>query len=76
MADDSTTTSNSDDVKEDIVKKEEKMEDDSEDEVIKEEVLNSAPTIGIDVGSSTKKWQNLHGAEFFKYVETHRDELM
>ena len=67
--DDSTTTSNSDDVKE------EKM-DDSEDEVIKEEVLNSAPTIGIDVGSSTKKWQNLHGAEFFKYIETHRNELM
>lgn len=70
VADDSTTTSNSDDVKE------EKMEDDSEDEVIKEEVLNSAPTIGIDVGSSTKKWQNLHGAEFFKYIETHRNELM
>ena len=77
VADDSTTTSNSDDVKEDCVKKE-KMEDDSddEDEVIKEEVLNSAPTIGIDVGSSTKKWQNLHGAEFFKYIETHRNELM
>ena len=78
VADDSTTTSNSDDDKEDIVEKDEKMEDDSddEDEVIKEEVLNSAPTIGIDVGSSTKKWQNLHGAEFFKYIETHRNELM
>lgn len=75
VADDSTTSSNSDDVKEDCIKKE-KMEDDSEDEVIKEEVLNSAPTIGIDVGSSTKKWQNLHGAEFFKYIETHRNELM
>ena len=70
VADGSTTTSNSDDVKE------EKMEDDSEDEVIKEEVLNSAPTIGIDVGSSTNKWQNLHGVEFFKYIETHRNELM
>lgn len=70
--DDSTTTSNSDDCKED----DDKMEDDSDDEVIKEEVLNSAPTIGIDVGSSTKKWQNLHGAEFFKYIETHRNELM
>lgn len=75
VADDSTTSSNSDDVKEDCIKQE-KMEDDSEDEVIKEEVLNSAPTIGIDVGSSTKKWQNLHGAEFFKYIETHRNELM
>lgn len=75
--DDSTTTSNSDDVKECVVKKE-KMDDDEDDdyEVIKEEVLNSAPTIGIDVGSSTKKWQNLHGAEFFKYIETHRNELM
>ena len=72
VADDSTTTSNSIDCKED----DDKMEDDSEDEVIKEEVLNSAPTIGIDVGSSTKKWQNLHGAEFFKYIETHRNELM
>ena len=76
VADDSTTTSNSDDVNEDCIKQKEKMEDDSEDDVIKEEVLNSAPTIGIDVGSSTKKWQNLHGAEFFKYIETHRNELM
>ena len=73
VADDSTTTSNSDDCKEDCIKQE-KMDDD--DDVIKEEVLNSAPTIGIDVGSSTKKWQNLHGAEFFKYIETHRNELM
>lgn len=73
VADDSTSSSNSDDCKEDCIKKE-KMED--EDDVIKEEVLNSAPTIGIDVGSSTKKWQNLHGAEFFKYIETHRNELM
>lgn len=78
VADDSTTTSNSEEVKEEVVKqdKEEKIEDESEDEVIKEEVLNSAPTIGIDVGSSTKKWQNLHGAEFFKYIETHKNELM
>ena len=76
VADDSTTSSNSIDDNEVAVKEEEKMEDDSEDEVIKEEVLNSAPTIGIDVGSSTKKWQNLHGAEFFKYIETHKNELM
>ena len=76
VADDSTTTSNSDDVNEDIVEQKEEKMDDDEDEVIKEEVLNSAPTIGIDVGSSTKKWQNLHGAEFFKYIETHRNELM
>lgn len=75
VADDSTTTSNSEDEVKDEVN-EEKIEDDSEDEVIKEEVLNSAPTIGIDVGSSTKKWQNLHGAEFFKYIETHKNELM
>lgn len=76
VADDSTTTSNSEEVKEEVVKQEEKIEDEYEDEVIKEEVLNSAPTIGIDVGSSTKKWQNLHGAEFFKYIETHKNELM
>ena len=76
VVDDSTTTSNSDDYKEDIVEQKEEKMDDDEDEVIKEEVLNSEPTIGIDVGSSTKKWQNLHGAEFFKYIETHRNELM
>lgn len=76
VADDSTTASNSDDVKEDCVKQEKMDDDDDDDDVIKEEVLNSAPTIGIDVGSSTKKWQNLHGAEFFKYIETHRNELM
>ena len=74
--DDDSTTSNSDDVKEDCIKQEKMDDDEDDDEVIKEEVLNSAPTIGIDVGSSTKKWQNLHGAEFFKYIETHRNELM
>ena len=39
-------------------------------EVIKEEALNSAPTIGIDV-SGKAEWQDLHGKAFFQYLKDH-----
>lgn len=55
------------------VKVDEKKVD--EDEVIKEEVLNTAPTIGVDINTGNK-WKNLHGEEFFKYISEHKNELM
>lgn len=59
-------------------KTEEKVEEEKEGEeedVIKEEVLNTSPTLGIDV-SANSAWKNLHGAEFFKYISAHKNEIM
>lgn len=39
-------------------------------EVIKEEALNSAPTIGSDV-SVEPEWKKLRGKEFFTYLKNH-----
>ena len=39
-------------------------------EVIKEEVLNNAPTIGTDI-SGKAEWENLHGKEFFDWYKKH-----
>ena len=39
-------------------------------EVIKEEALNSAPTIGSDV-SGKAEWMKLRGKEFFAYLKKH-----
>lgn len=68
---------------EDVKVEEEKVDEDvkvdekkvDEDEVIKEEVLNTAPTIGVDINTGNK-WKNLHGEEFFKYISEHKNELM
>ena len=43
-----------------------------EQEVIKEEVLNNAPTIGTDI-SGKAEWMNLRGKEFFTYLKNHPD---
>ena len=40
-------------------------------EVIKEEVLNNAPTIGTDI-SGKAEWENLHGNEFFDWYKKHQ----
>ena len=40
-------------------------------EVIKEEVLNNAPTIGTDI-SGKAEWENLHGKEFFDWYKKHQ----
>lgn len=42
-------------------------------EVIKEEVLNSTPTIGSDI--STKGWESLKGQALFDWCNKHRDEI-
>lgn len=52
------------DTKPAIVIEETKVEE--KKEVIKEEALNSAPTIGIDV-SGKAEWQDLHGKEFWAW---------
>lgn len=39
-------------------------------EVIKEEVLNNAPTIGTDI-SGKAEWENLKGQAFFNYLRKH-----
>ena len=40
-------------------------------EVIKEEVLNNAPTIGTDI-SGKAEWENLHGKEFWDWYKKHQ----
>ena len=39
-------------------------------EVIKEDVLNNAPTIGTDI-SGKAEWENLHGKEFWAWYKKH-----
>ena len=51
-----------------IVVEETKVEENKE--VIKEEALNSAPTIGSDV-SIEPEWKKLRGKEFFAYLKNH-----
>ena len=51
-----------------IVIEETKVEE--KKEVIKEESLNSAPTIGTDI-SGKAEWENLHGAEFWAWYKKH-----
>lgn len=47
-----------------------KEEPKEEPEVIKEEVLNNAPTIGADI-SGKAEWENLKGQAFFAYLRKH-----
>ena len=49
---------------------EQKEEPKEEPEVIKEEVLNNAPTIGTDI-SGKAEWENLKGQAFFNYLRKH-----
>ena len=51
-----------------IVIEETKVEE--KKEVIKEEVLNSSPTIGSDI-SGKAEWMKLRGKEFFAYLKNH-----
>ena len=51
-----------------IVVEETKVEENKE--VIKEEALNSAPTIGSDVNVEPE-WKKLRGKEFFAYLKNH-----
>ena len=50
--------------------KEEEKKVEETKEVIKEEALNSAPTIGEDIAVEPE-WKKLHGKSFFKYLKDH-----
>ena len=50
--------------------KEEEKKVEETKEVIKEEALNSAPTIGSDVNVEPE-WKKLRGKSFFKYLKDH-----
>ena len=40
------------------------------EEVIKAEVLNQKPTIGLAAKADTEKWRNMSQSEFIKYIES------
>lgn len=40
------------------------------DEVIKAEVLNQKPTIGLAAKADTEKWRNMSQSEFIKYIDS------
>ena len=51
--------------------------DEVKDEVIKAEVLNQKPTIGMAAGADACKWRDMKGKDFIKYIESgaYRNEL-
>ena len=44
--------------------------DEVKDEVIKAEVLNQKPTIGMAAGADACKWRGMKGQDFIKYIES------
>ena len=53
------------------------VKDEVKDEVIKAEVLNQKPTIGMAAGACADKWRGMKGKDFIKYIESgaYRNEL-
>ena len=51
--------------------------DEVKDEVIKAEVLNQKPTIGMAAGADACKWRGMKGQDFIKYIESgaYRNDL-
>ena len=51
--------------------------DEAKDEVIKAEVLNQKPTIGMAAGADACKWRGMKGRDFIKYIESgaYRNDL-
>ena len=46
------------------------VKDEVKEEVIKAEVLNQKPTIGLAAKADTDKWRNMSQSEFIKYIES------
>ena len=46
------------------------VKDEVKEEVIKAEVLNQKPTIGIAAGADACKWRDMKGNDFIKYIES------
>ena len=53
------------------------VKDEAKDEVIKAEVLNQKPTIGMAAGADACKWRGMKGQDFIKYIESgaYRNDL-
>lgn len=50
------------------------VEEDTKEEVIKEEVLNTTPTLGMEIQDNS--WKKLSGKAFWDYLKKHQKELM
>ena len=46
------------------------VKDEVKEEVIKAEVLNQKPTIGLAAKGDADKWRNMNHTEFMKYIES------
>lgn len=57
--------------------KKDEVKEDVKEEVIKAEVLNQKPTIGMAAGADACKWRGMKGKDFIKYIESgaYRNEL-
>lgn len=53
------------------------VKEEVKEEVIKAEVLNQKPTIGMAAGACADKWRGMKGKDFIKYIESgaYRNEL-
>ena len=53
------------------------VKEEVKDEVIKAEVLNQKPTIGMAAGADACKWRGMKGQDFIKYIESgaYRNDL-
>lgn len=53
------------------------VKEEVKDEVIKAEVLNQKPTIGMAAGADACKWRGMKGKDFIKYIESgaYRNDL-
>lgn len=57
--------------------KKDDVKEEVKEEVIKAEVLNQKPTIGMAAGACADKWRGMKGKDFIKYIESgaYRNEL-
>ena len=57
--------------------KKDEVKEEVKEEVIKAEVLNQKPTIGIAAGADADKWRGMKGNDFIKYIESgaYRNDL-
>ena len=57
--------------------KKDEVKEEVKEEVIKAEVLNQKPTIGIAAGADACKWRGMKGKDFIKYIESgaYRNDL-
>lgn len=53
------------------------VKEEVKEEVIKAEVLNQKPTIGMAAGADACKWRGMKGNDFIKYIESgaYRNDL-